>query len=527
MSHDDPHSDEAAQAPAQLATYIAGGHVEKLINIAQAEQVVIQPSLPSLLPSLHQLPSPPGDFTGRAAELAELMVELEQRRASIAVLHGMAGIGKTTLALKLAEQLTPRYPYAQLYIDLKGVSPQPLSPAEVMTRVIHAYHPTAQLPENEVELSGLYQSALHSHPAFLLLDNAANEAQVTPLIPPVSCFLLVTSRRHITLPGQYSRHLDLLLPEDARKLLLAIASRIGEHADALACLCGYLPLALRVAASTLAKRIGLSLGDYLRRLTDTQQRLQMTGVDAPLTLSFELLDPEQQQPWCLLATFPDTFDSQAAAAMWQLEPDPGQDLLDILVEYSLVECNAKTARYYLHDLVRLFADARLGELERATGRKRHAIHYMEILTAAENLYRQGDESITQGLALFDLEWENVQAGQTWAAVCAAKDDTALVMCALYPGQAPLLLGIRQYPRQRLSWLKHALTAVQLWRSRLSHHLFLNTQVDTKIIGTVLGNLGSAYIALGEPRQAIEACEQGLAILRELGDRHGEGCMLGN
>ncbi len=114
------------------------------------------------------------------------MTALEKGGITISGLQGMGGIGKTALALKLAEQLTPRYPDDQFFFDLKGTSAQPLSAAEVMSHVILAYHPTAKLPESEAELSTRYRSVLHNKRALLLLDNAYDAKQVEPLLPPAS-----------------------------------------------------------------------------------------------------------------------------------------------------------------------------------------------------------------------------------------------------------------------------------------------------------------------------------------------------
>src|SRR4029077_8962862 len=160
------------------------------------------------------LPSPPADFTGRADELKELLAAVKTGGVTISGLQGLGGVGKTALALKLAEKLKPDYPDAQFYLDLKGVT-QPLTPRDAMAYVIRAYNPVAQLPEKEEEVAPLYRSALEGKRALLLMDNARDAAQVAPLIPPSSCLLLVTSRKHFTLPGLFEKNLDKLPPNDA------------------------------------------------------------------------------------------------------------------------------------------------------------------------------------------------------------------------------------------------------------------------------------------------------------------------
>jgi tetratricopeptide (TPR) repeat protein len=464
--------------------------------------------------ALHQLPSPPRDFTGREEELGELTRALEQGGVTISGLQGLGGVGKTALALKLAQQLTPRYPDAQFYLDLKGTSQTPLSVTDAMAYVIRAYQPTAKLPEGEAELSALYRSVLHNQRALLLMDNAADGKQVEPLIPPESCVMLVTSRQHFTLPGLFAKNLGTLPAADARKLLLKIAPRIGEQADTIAKLCGYLPLALRLAASALAERIDLSVADYMWRLTDVRQRLKVLDeVEASLSLSYELLRPEMQERWRILAVFPDKFDSAAAAAVWEIETDAVQDMLSELVKYSLLEWDEATVRYRLHDLARLFAKARLGETERDTGQRSHASHYLSVSEKANELYQQGGEALMQGLVLFDLEWQNIRAGQIWAEENADGDDAATSLCNYYSNAGVYLLSLRQHPRERIRWLESSLAAARRLKNRVAEEAHL-------------GNLGGAYFYLGQTSHAIERYEQQLVIAREIGDRGGEGNALG-
>ena len=463
--------------------------------------------------ALHQVPRPPADFTGRKEELEELLAAIEQGGVTISGLQGLGGIGKTALALKLVEQLRARYPDAQFYLDLKGASKQPLAVAEALAHVVRAYHPAAKLPDREVELRGLYLSVLDGKRALLLMDNAAGAEQVEPLIPPTGCVLLVTSRWHLDLPGLTAKNLDTLAIEEARALLLAIAPRIAEWADDIAKLCGYLPLALRLAAGALSKYRNLKPADYARRLQDTQQRLEL--IEASLSLSYELLSEELRERWRWLAVFPDSFADDAAAAVWEVEMDQAQQTLGELTAASIVEWNEITERHRLHDLVRIFARAKLSTQERDTSQKRHATYYKSVLAAADNIYLQGGAAAARGLALFDLESDNIRTGHDrLAAQEIATDEELIRLRMTYATVGINILLLRQHPRERIRWLEISLAAARELKERL-------------VEGDALGNLGIAYAELGDSRLTIDFFEQALLIHRGLGDRRNEGISLGN
>src|SRR5215208_2036976 len=289
---------------------ITTGDQNIVFSFQGADAAAVLTALSSIAPTrLHEVPRPPADFTGREDELKELLASIEIGGVTISGLQGMGGIGKTALAFNLVELLKPRYP-AQFYLDLKGASTQPLTVAEALAHVVRAYHPAAKLPDSESELRGLYLSVLDGHRALLLMDNAANAEQVEPLTPPAGCLLLVTSRQHFTVPGLAAKNLDTLSAADARDLLLTIAPRIETQADEIAALCGHLPLALRLAATVMVKYRNLSPTEYIGRLRDRQQRLQL--IDASLSLSYELLSEELRERWRWLAVFPDTFAGDAA-----------------------------------------------------------------------------------------------------------------------------------------------------------------------------------------------------------------------
>ncbi len=552
-----------------------GGDVVAHYNTTTNITNINQAALPAAL-SLHQLPPPPRDFVGRTAELQELLDNLTGG-VTISGLHGLGGIGKTALALVLAERLTPQYPAAQFYLDLQGASDHPVTPAEALAHVIRAYHPTAKLPEAEGDLRGLYLSVLHNQKALVLLDNARDAEQVASLIPPAACCLLVTSRQHFHLPGLYSKNLEQMPAAEAQALLIKIAPRLssplpaGEGSgvrvsegpgasagDEIAQLCGYLPLALRLTASLLAERVDLTPADLIRRLRDTGQRLKLTGVEASLQLSYDLLPADLQTHWRALAVFPDSFDRPAAMAVWALtNADQAQDVLGELVKYSLLEYapapapipdprlravgkstdrgkelppspddgkavvrrgaggeGGGGARYRLHDLARLFASSRLSQAEHTTAQQRHATHYESVLSQADGLYKQGGDSIQRGLTLFDSEWKHIQVGQAWAAENAEKDETAAQLCITYPDVGIEITNLRQDPHQKINWIEVAL--------QVSRHL-----KNRKMEGVHTGNLGTAYAMRGETKQAMEFYSQALTIAQEINDLGNASAWLGN
>lgn len=460
--------------------------------------------------SLHQLPQPPRDFTGRIKELEELTEKLAS--GGVSSIHGLGGIGKTAMALKLADQLRSRYPDAQFFLDLKGTSSDPLPVAEALAHVIRAYHPTAKLPHAEAELLALYRSVLQGQRALLVMDNAGSAEQVEPLIPPTGSVLLITSRVHFSLPGLFARNLEALSPDDARAMLLQIAPQSNDYAEQIANLCGYLPLALQLAGRALAKFVNLTPADFVRRLQDEQGRLEL--IEASLNLSYELLSEELQLRWRWLAVFPDTFEETAAGAIWNEEEVHAQDILGELIATSMVEWNETTRRYGLHDLARLFAESRLESGERARIERLHATHYQTVLARAGDRYFEGGDTVKESMALLDVEWQNIRAGHAWAEAAGERDDQAAKLCIAYPDVGAYVLHLWQYPWEQIRWLEAAVSAARRLRQRGSE-------------GAALGNLGIAYADLGENRKAIECQEQYLAIAREVGDRRGEGVALGN
>jgi tetratricopeptide (TPR) repeat protein len=461
-----------------------------------------------------QVPAPPADFVGRRDDLAALLDGFDAGAAIVGA-RGLGGVGKTTLALVLAQRLADRFPDGQVFLDLRGADPKPVSWRDAAGHVVRAYRPDERLPDDDAALLGLYRTVLHGKRALLLLDNAAGAAQVEPLRPPAGCALLVTSRRRFALPGLLARDLDALPPADAVALLQTIAPRVGGRAVEVAELCGRLPLALRLAGALLAERDDLAVDRYVERLRAARlsERSGLAEVAAALRLSEALLPEPLRARWRELAVLVEGFEAGWAAAVWGVDADTGDDWLGMLRRNSLVEWSEAEGFYRLHDLVREYATAELGVEERLAAQRRHAGHFRAVLAEANKLYLKGGAVVGTAVRAFDRAWTNAAAAQEWARQ-QTDDAEAQRLCVAFPHAAIYLLQLRRHPREQIGWLEAAVAAAREIGDRGGE-------------GAALGNLGLAYADLGQPQRAIEFYEQHLVIAREIGDRGGEGNALGN
>jgi DNA-binding SARP family transcriptional activator len=362
-----------------------------------------------------QLPAAVGDFTGRVAFVAELGQQLATAGGRVMVVSavaGIGGVGKTTLAVQVAHHAREHFPDGQLYVDLQGAGPSPAEPEAVLGAFLRALGiPDDAVPNTESERAALYRSLLDGRRILTLLDNARDAAQIRPLLPGTpSCATLITSRhRMVDLAGAHLVDLDVMSPEEALTLFSKIVGEervSAEHQAAMDVVgaCGFLPLAIRIAASRLAARRTWTVATLARKLSDERRRLdELQAGDQAVAATFELgygqLNREQARTFRLLglADGPD-ISVHAAAALLDRDADTTETLLESLVDASLLE-SAAPGRYRLHDLVRLFARACAERDEQPPAERDAAVSrlldfYLATTATVYGLQRPGDRLIS-------------------------------------------------------------------------------------------------------------------------------------
>ncbi|GAA4008103.1 hypothetical protein GCM10022247_32880 [Allokutzneria multivorans] len=309
----------------------------------------------------NELPRDIGDFTGRDAELDALLAAVSA--SDVHAIDGMGGVGKTSLVVRCAHRLAPSYPDGQFFVDLHAHTPghPPLSPDAALETLLRAVDvPGERIPPTVEQRAALWRSTLAGRRVLLVLDNATDAAHVRSLLPGhPGCLTLITSRRRLSeLDGVSALALDVLREDEAVGLFRRIAGADrGDDASVGECvrLCGFLPLAIRIAAARLRDRPVWTVEHLNKRLRRRTRGL--SELNAVFALSHQHLDEPQQRMFRLLGLHPGAdIDADAAAALAGIEPLDAEDVLESLVDVHLVQ-QREPGRYRLHDLLRGHAAA--------------------------------------------------------------------------------------------------------------------------------------------------------------------------
>ncbi|WP_412079062.1 tetratricopeptide repeat protein [Streptomyces xanthophaeus] len=380
------------QAPEEFARICddilgAGGHLIALARADQPRALILTPA---------QLPPTTARFSGRSDALEEIYrihgADPGDAALSIAI-DGPAGAGKTALVLQVAHHLADQYPGGVLYTDLQGwgLHSTPLEPRHVLEHHLAAFGVAADsIPPSVDECAALLRTIVAGRGVLMVLDNARDAAQVRPLLPgSAGCATLITSRRRLTglavSAGAYRVELGPMSPAESVALLRNVIGAARSDAEpaavaALADRCGHLPLALRIAAETLAARPHRTIAAAVEEL-EGQGRLDALAADddpsiavrTVLACSYRALEPEVARTLRYLGIYPGRHITPAVAAIL-LDREVGHTrrLLDALAATHLLD-ETESDGYRLHDLVRDFAAEQVAA-EESSDTRAEAIH---------------------------------------------------------------------------------------------------------------------------------------------------------
>ncbi|NEA30749.1 BTAD domain-containing putative transcriptional regulator [Streptomyces sp. SID13031] len=542
-------------------------------------------------PVPRQLPPATRHFSGRERELDWLtnQANLPRQPGSpvICQVTGMAGIGKTALALRWAHLAAGAFPDGQLYIDLNGFGPgTPVDSQAVIGNILDAFAVSPdQIPRDSDARVSFYRSLIAGRRCVIILDNVRDSAQVRPLLPSTSsCLVIVTSRRRLTglLTTEGAAYLPLQLLDDrqARDLITARLLAVRGYTDVqavddLAGRCSGLPLALALVSSRVATMPDLPLDALGSQLRSMHSRLDLpveTGgaesLRAVFSWSYEYLDPDSALLFRTLGAHPSTEMSFASvASAGGLRPAMARMLVDRLLESNLIEEKAPD-RYRMHDLLREYAlelaadrdpaDQRQARMRRLLGHYLHSAFTAAMLIDSQldpidlpvlesGTWVEALESRDEALQWFTREHASLLAVVGWA--CESGFETVAWRLAWTLSIYQQIRGhwfdrvdVQRRAVEAASRINDALGEAHARRGlgiatqrvgaydeserQLERALELFEQLDD-VVGQARTRNDLAYIydRLDQSESALHQDEQALSLFRSIGHQAGEATAL--
>ncbi|MFE9848703.1 BTAD domain-containing putative transcriptional regulator [Streptomyces sp. NPDC005576] len=502
-------------------------------------------STPAAVRPTH-LPRDLDAFVGRLSELdvLETLIPGPGNLAQTVVISGMAGVGKTTLAVHWANRLADRFPDGQLYVDLRGfhLTGPAMSGAEAMRGLFDAFGvPVGRVPAGSQAQAALYRSLLTGRRVLVVLDNARDSEQVRPLLPAsAGCLAVVTSRHQLqglmAVEGAHSVTLSPLDEDDAFSLLARRlgATRVAQEAVATAeiiGLCGRLPLALAIVSARAALNPGYPLAAIAKELQTSHGSLDAFTGEPPLadarcvfSWSYRALSPRAARLFRLLALHPGPDCSVAAcASLVALSLREARSCLAELVRAHLLFEN-EPGRFSSHSLLRAYATELVDEFEAAPDREEASArvldHYLHSAHAAEAVLAPHRERITlrpPAAHTLPERFPDQRAAAGW-----------------FDRECPVLLAAvargGRYDDGSFGWQLPAVLELYLdrngrWQQQqtVQRIAIATAQRGGDVLGQAHGHraLGFALSRLGRWESADAHLELALRLFQELGDLAGQ------
>ncbi|MBB2940584.1 DNA-binding SARP family transcriptional activator/tetratricopeptide (TPR) repeat protein [Actinoplanes lutulentus] len=339
-----------------------------------------------------ELPTDLPTFTGRDEQIETLSTFLRggPGAARAAVITGLGGVGKTSLAVHCAHQEADAFPDGQLYASMRGFDPSaaPTPTADVLRRFLGALGVSDHdVPADFDARVALYRSLIAGRKILVVIDNVRDSAHVRPLLPATpGSAAIITSRDPLTglvvHEGALAVPLGLLSDAEAaaflgRRLGPARVAGDAEAARQVMELCGGLPLALALFAARaaahpqfklrhLAEELVAPRGRLLDRFASGDRRHDLRAV---FSWSYDLLGSTAARLFRLLALHPGSVFTASAAV--SLLGEGQRHAAPLLAELSRANLVTELApgRFHIHDLVRAYSDELLAEQETPVARQ--------------------------------------------------------------------------------------------------------------------------------------------------------------
>jgi transcriptional regulator with XRE-family HTH domain/tetratricopeptide (TPR) repeat protein len=484
------------------------------------------------------LPAAATVFTGRTTEVQAIRDALEAD-GGVCVVSGMSGVGKTELAIRCAHRLEAGFADGSLFVDLRGASPdeQATDPAAVQDRLLRVLDvPADRIPADPDDRAALYRSRLRGRSLLLVLDNAANAAQVRSLLPAEpKCRVLVTSRSRLSSLDD-ARHisLDPLDQPAAVELFLSltggppgeVVTRVVEH-------CAGLPLAIRIAAARLRAHPTWDVGELDRRLGAEAERLgELDDGERSLFAAFQLsvrqLSPAETRLFGLLALYPGTdFDVHTASSLAAVSLREADRQLERLHDAYLLN-QPEMDRYGFHDLLRVFA----GETVLAALPAQEAsAAFRRLMDFAVRTASQADRLLAPQRFRPEIEFgpevpETVRLDDDDMALGWFRTEwVGLVELCRVAGER----GEHERCWQLAFFLRSFFFTAKLWDPWIATHRWALRSADelgdTWALATTTANLGIGLVDRGDLDEASACFGDALVLYQRLGDVHGENTAL--
>ncbi|HFC12070.1 MAG TPA: tetratricopeptide repeat protein [Anaerolineae bacterium] len=483
-------------------------------------------------------------FVGREDTLQILADRLRQPQGNLCVIQGMGGVGKSSIAARLAYQLRDDFPDGVLWarVDQSNTMAILHSFAAAFGRDVSNY--------SDVQTrSRVVREILADKRVLLILDGARDDEEIEPLLPPTTqrCGLIVTTRR-IDLSSLLGAFWYRLTPfsdesQDSLNLFAKIlgAGRVLAERTALsqlADLLGHLPLAIAITAGRLATDTLISAEDLLEQLScqDTHTSELTYGRDSlrrSFDLSYTWLSPEEQHFFATLGIFAnDEIIINAIAYVTDTDTARTNEILHKLYQLSLVQ-SAGIGRFKLHPLIHDYANT--CRIEGIGSRERMVEFMVRYCEKKQYAYLQLSVIFNQLLAALDYA-EKYQLDDKMIrgvhAIFPYLNITGQFDLAQQYLQRVYTLSLLHMDTQNQAQALASLGEIQRKRGRLKESgrtlgkalSLITTLPKSKLHATVYRHLGRQQMLIGEIEAAHQFLHNGIEIAQALED-HENACLI--